>query len=85
MSNKIIEIFVYPDGRVDAKNAAIYLGLSEKTLAMKRCEGTGPKFIKMGRIFYFIRDLDAWIEEHRRSASTCPTLPKVGSRHFAEQ
>lgn len=27
---KINEIVVYPDGRVDAKNASIYLGLSGK-------------------------------------------------------
>ena len=32
-----------PDGRMDVKNAALYLGLSHKTLAMKRCDGTGPK------------------------------------------
>jgi len=29
---------------MDTKNAALYLGLSIKTLAMKRCDGTGPPF-----------------------------------------
>jgi len=25
---------------------------------MKRCDGSGPKFVKLGRIFYFRADLD---------------------------
>ncbi len=59
--NRIVAMF--PDGRFTAKNAALYLGLSEKTLAMMRCAGTGPRFIKRGRIFYFKEDLDAWLLE----------------------
>jgi hypothetical protein len=39
--------------------------LSVKTLAMKRCNGTGPKFVKLGRIFYFREDLDAWLQRGR--------------------
>jgi hypothetical protein len=46
-------VMLYPDGRLDTKNAALYLGLKEKTLAMLRIKGKGPKFIKRGRIFYF--------------------------------
>jgi len=61
---------MYPDGRMDAKNAALYLGLEEKTLAMKRSDGTGPHFIKRGRIFYFKEDLDAWLNECKRAKST---------------
>jgi hypothetical protein len=60
----------FPDGRMDARNAALYLGLEEKTLAMKRSDGTGPRFIKRGRIFYFKEDLDAWINECKRATST---------------
>ncbi|MSR09706.1 MAG: DNA-binding protein [Gammaproteobacteria bacterium] len=55
------EVYVLPDGRMDAKNAAIYLGLSPKTLAMKRCSGMGPRFIKRGRVFYFREELDRWL------------------------
>ena len=61
---------MYPDGRMDSRNAALYLGLEEKTLASKRCNGTGPDFIKRGRIFYFKDDLDAWINEARKAGST---------------
>jgi hypothetical protein len=60
----------YPDGRLDSKNASLYLGLSEKTLAMMRCQGNGPAFIKRGRIFYFRDDLDAWLQEGGKSTST---------------
>ncbi len=71
------EVFIYPDGRMDAKNAALYLGLSEKTLAIKRCNGTGPKFIKRGRIFYFKDDLDAWLDSGRMSRTWQP-VPENG-------
>jgi len=44
-------VAVLPDGRMDTKNAARYAGLAVKTLAMMRCEGTGPRFVKRGRVF----------------------------------
>lgn len=67
---EMVSVKMYPDGRMDTKNASLYLGLEEKTLAMKRSDGTGPLFIKRGRIFYFKEDLDAWINECKRSKST---------------
>ena len=57
-----IEVVVLPDGRLNAKNAAAFLGLSVKTLAMQRCAGRGPKFVKRGRVFYFKADLDEWLK-----------------------
>ena len=60
-----IEVVVLPDGRLDAKNAAAYVGLSVKTLAIKRSKGEGPNFIKRGRVFYFRDDLDEWLESGR--------------------
>lgn len=54
---------VLPDGRLDARNAANFLGLSVKTLANKRSSGTGPRFIKRGRVFYSLDDLLAWLAE----------------------
>jgi hypothetical protein len=56
-----VEVTILPDGRMDVKNAAMYLGLSVKTLAMMRCNGTGPKFVKRGRVFYYRDDLDQWL------------------------
>ena len=66
----IVEVVVLPDGRMDTANAAKYLGLSKKTLAMMRCNGTGPKYIKRGRIFYFKEDLDKWINRAGKRSST---------------
>lgn len=55
-------VLVLPDGRMDRKNAAIYLGISVKTLAIKASQGTGPKFIKRGRVWYRKADLDEWLD-----------------------
>jgi hypothetical protein len=65
-----LRIEVKPDGRMDAKNAARYIGLSPKTLAIMRCKGRGPKFLKRGLVFYFKEDIDAWIRAVGRSYST---------------
>lgn len=72
ITHKISDVVTYPDGRMDTTNAALYLGLSAKTLAMKRCQGTGPRFVKRGRVFYFKEDLDAWINANGRQMSTWP-------------
>jgi hypothetical protein len=61
MQAQNVEVTILPDGRMDVKNAATYLGLSVKTLAMMRCHGNGPKFIKRGRVFYYRADLDEWL------------------------
>lgn len=73
-----VVITMYPDGRLDAQNAARYLGLKEKTLAMMRGNGTGPKFIKRGRIFYFKEDLDARLNAEGRQLSTA----QAGKRYL---
>jgi hypothetical protein len=65
-----IVVSIFPDGRMDVKNAARYLGLKEKTLAMFRSQGCGPQFIKRGHIFYFKEDLDAWINAAGKLLST---------------
>lgn len=52
------------------KEAAEYLGLSVRTLENWRYQGKlGPKVTHLGRaIRYDIRDLDAYIEEHKPAA-----------------
>jgi len=77
-SIKQIEITVYPDGRLDCENAAKYLGRSKKTLDGWRVKGIGPKYTKTGgtetggRVFYFLEDLDLWIngENHERRVTS---------------
>ena len=63
------EVTILPDGRMDTKNAATYVGLSEKTMAMMRCEGRGPEYIKIGRVFYFCNKLDEWIQGQSRKTA----------------
>jgi hypothetical protein len=53
---------VFPDGRMKTKDAAVYTGFSEGTLANWRVEGKGPAFVKRGgRIFYHKPVLDEWL------------------------
>ena len=66
---KTTEVIILPDGRLDSKNAAVYTGYSEKTMAMMRCAGKGPEYIKMGKIFYFRNKLDEWIQG--KAMKTC--------------
>ena len=66
---KTKEVIVLPDGRMDTRNAAIYAGLAEKTMAMMRCDGKGPEYIKMGKVFYFREKLDEWVRERTMKTS----------------
>ena len=66
-----IEISIYPDGRLDTANTALYLGLSVKTIAMYRSAGTSPPFAKMSnRVFYYKADLDQWLNSRGGFTST---------------
>lgn len=70
LETDFLRVVVLPDGRLDTTNAAQYLGLSPKTLAIMRSQGSGPRFIKRGRIFYFLDDLKDWVGEQPRVRST---------------
>lgn len=59
---KTIEFESLPDGRVNTVQAARYLGLRPRTLESLRSRGRGPKYAKLGRIFYFVDDLDKWVK-----------------------
>lgn len=62
---------IYPDGRMDAKSAVAYTGLSYKTMAVQRSQGVGPPFIKLGKsIFYRKDDLDAWLNSCRVASTS---------------
>lgn len=55
------QVTILPDGRMDTVNASKYLGFATKTLSMHRVNGTGPRYVKRGKIFYYKADLDAWL------------------------
>lgn len=61
MSMYTPDITILPDGRMDRKNAARYLGVAVKTLAIWASKGIGPVFIKGGRTWYRKEDLDEWL------------------------
>jgi hypothetical protein len=69
-----VSICMFPDGRLNVVNAATYLGLEQKTLAIMRSNGRGPKFIKRGRIFYYKEDLDAWLNAAVRCTSASQSM-----------
>lgn len=57
---------IYPDGRISAQDAARNCGLSYKTMALQRCAGAGPAFVKLGKaVFYRKDDLDQWMASCR--------------------
>lgn len=68
------QIITFADGRMTGKDAADYLGLKEKTLAIMRTNGTGPAFIKRGRIFYYKEDLDKWLNQNGRTTTTAQAM-----------
>ncbi|HEY0941898.1 MAG TPA: helix-turn-helix domain-containing protein [Steroidobacter sp.] len=51
--------------RMTPAQAAEYLGVSPHTLRNWRAAGTGPAFYAMGRVFYWRRDLDAFVASRR--------------------
>jgi hypothetical protein len=56
------KVRVLPDGRLTREDAAVYLGMKPKTLAMWQTQGKGPRAIKVaGRVFYYLNDLDTFI------------------------
>lgn len=51
-----------PGGRMVVAEAAKYLQLSTSTMDKLRCQGKGPRFLRLGgRIFYRQADLDEYL------------------------
>tara|TARA_R100001086_G_scaffold238371_2_gene163064 strand:- start:1736 stop:2068 length:333 start_codon:yes stop_codon:yes gene_type:complete len=64
-------VFIHPDGRMDLKATARYLGYSPKTLADWAMKGQGPQYVLLGgRAFYFLEDVQAWVAAAPRLAGT---------------
>ena len=65
-----LKVRVLPDGRVSRADAATFLGRSPRTLADWSRLGTGPLPRKVGgRIFYYMRDLEAFRDTGARVAA----------------
>ncbi len=58
-----VRVRVLPDGRMTRRDAATYLGVAEKTMAMWQLNGKGPDSVLVGgRRFYFKDVCDAFIQ-----------------------
>jgi len=63
--------YIFSDGRMTPKDAALYTGFKEGTLANWRIQGIGPKYIKINnRIFYYQKDLDDYMRSGGYLTST---------------
>lgn len=57
-----VRVRVLPDGRMTRRDAAAYIGVAEKTLAMWAMDRKGPPSVKVGgRRFYYKDVLDKFI------------------------
>jgi len=66
---EITRVRATPDGRLNRKDAAIFLGLKPKTLAEYQRKGSGPLPRKVGgRVFYRMVDLEAFRDTGAREA-----------------
>lgn len=73
-----ISVQVLPDGRMDRRNAAKYLGRAPGTLGQWATKGIGPKFIKRGRVWYRKTDLDSWLAEGEANSTAQARLNEQG-------
>lgn len=57
-----VRIRVTPDGRVDRRAAAAFLGIKPKTLTSWAARGYGPEIVRVGgRAFYRLAALEAFV------------------------
>ena len=57
-----INVEQLPDGRMNRKNAALYLGVSVSVMALWHTNESGPKSVLVGgQRFYFKDDLDQFV------------------------
>lgn len=73
------EFLPKPTALLDPKAAAILLNCSDWTLAEWRCSGSGPRFIKVGRLVrYALEDLQVWIEGQKVISTSEHSMRKAG-------
>jgi len=76
-----------PPSLLPSPQAAAWLGVQPQTLRKWRCQGKGPRFVRLGTgrqspAAYRLADLEAWVES-RSFASTAeetvaePSAPKI--------
>jgi hypothetical protein len=57
-----VTVVLLPDGRMDRKSTARYIGCAQQTLAIWALKGVGPRPIRVGgKVFYQKNDVDRFI------------------------
>lgn len=75
MSNPLADL---PPRYLRTKEAARFLGISQRTLEKHRTYGTGPTYRKVGgRVLYSVEDLQAWTEIGARKSTREETARRV--------
>ena len=69
------------DALLTPQQAAAYTGLAIATLQRQRSEGSGPRFVKLGRrrVGYRLADVRAWLDS-RVASSTADARVRVLAR-----
>lgn len=73
-----------PFDRLNATEAAEYLGLKPKTLAQWRSDGSGPPFLKYGRVFYLKSDLEHFLEGRKVHSTAQARIKRDMSKKTAQ-
>lgn len=61
------------EGKLTTEEAALFVGLSPRTLEKRRGKGGGPKFLKLGHLVrYRVSDLEEWIARSVRISTSDP-------------
>jgi predicted DNA-binding transcriptional regulator AlpA len=64
-----------PDALLNETQTCDLTGLAPRTLQRKRLDGTGPKFVKLGRrVLYRRRDVLAWIGANTHDSTSAATV-----------
>jgi hypothetical protein len=74
-----------PPRYIHTNEAALFLGLSPRTLEKHRTYGTGPIYRKLGgRVVYALADLQQWADQGTASSTSDPnsrTVRPAAPRH----
>lgn len=73
------------DELLTPEQAEAETGYSKRTLANKRCDGTGPPFFRMGRLIRYSKlDLHQWMRSYRyRSTSEASVESQLNADRIA--
>ena len=68
MNTALLPLPEEDDTLIPAAQVPEFIGLRGQTLARRRCEGSPPQFVRLGRrIFYRAGDLRRWLHENIRT------------------